>query len=225
MRRAGGTGGTGGVRTPRRLHRSFYRATATEVAPRLLNKLFCAADGRAGRIVEVEAYCGSADPGSHAYRGRTARNRSMFGPPGHLYVYLSYGLHWCANVVCGSAGEAQAVLQRALEPMAGIETMRAARWGQRQVAGPDRDLCRGPGRLGQALGLDRDFDGADLAGPRPMVWVADDGVPPPAAPVTTARIGLTGGADLPWRFVVPGHSGARGGRMGTVPAGRSRVTG
>ena len=180
------------------------RPTSLEVAPRLLNKLLVTADGRSGRIVEVEAYRGAQDPASHAFRGPTARNRVMFGPPGHLYVYFSYGVHWCANVVCGPAGAAQAVLLRALEPVDGLELMRQARWrGQRRQ--DDRDLCRGPGRLCQALGIDRSFDGADLTAGGAPVWLADDGVAPPATPLATGRVGISVAADRPWRFVVDGH--------------------
>jgi DNA-3-methyladenine glycosylase len=188
----------------RRLPRSWYGDDVLEVAPRLLNKLLVTADGRSGRIVEVEAYHGAQDPASHAFRGPTARNRVMFGPPGHLYVYFSYGVHWCANVVCGPTGAAQAALLRALEPVDGLELMRQARWrGQRRQ--DDRELCRGPGRLCQALGIDRSFDGVDLTAPGAPVWLADDGVAPPAAPLATGRVGLSVAADRPWRFVVDGH--------------------
>jgi DNA-3-methyladenine glycosylase len=161
----------------------------------------------AGRIVEVEAYLGHLDPGSHAYRGPTVRNATMFGPPGHLYVYFTYGMHFCANVVCGPpAVEARqgppdvagAVLLRALAPLRGLEGMRARRPGART----DRQLCSGPARLAQALGLDRRHDGADLlAGPLRLV---DDGVPPPAEHVVSRRVGLTAGAEHPWRWYVPG---------------------
>ncbi len=174
------------------------------VAPRLLNKLLTTADGRSGRIVEVEAYHGAEDPASHAYRGPTARNLVMFGPPGHLYVYRSYGLHWCANVVCGPPGDAQAVLLRALDPVAGLVLMRQARW-RNQRHRDDRDLCRGPGRLCQALGIDRTQDGADLTTAGAGVWVADDGSPPPADPLITGRVGLSVATDRPWRFAVKGH--------------------
>ncbi len=171
-------------------------------------------DGRAARIVEVEAYDGTADPASHAYRGPTPRNRTMWGPAGHLYVYRSYGIHWCANVVCGPDGVANAVLLRAAEPVAGIELMRAARWrDQRQQR--DRDLCRGPGRLGEALGLDRSYDGADLLTGSHGLRLVDDGGTTPAVrgPVAvTGRIGLSRAADTPWRFFLarsPAVSGHR----------------
>lgn len=180
------------------LPRRFYRRDPREVAPDLLNKVLVHG-GRSGRIVEVEAYCGSQDPGSHAFRGRTARNATMFGPPGLLYVYLSYGVHWCANAVCGDEGEGLAVLIRALAPLAGIEDMRAARGAGRR----DRELCAGPGRLCQALGITRAHDGADLVDADRGVWIADDATRPPAEPVNTRRIGLTAGADHAWRWFVP----------------------
>lgn len=190
----------------RRLGRSFFRRSPLEVAPRLLNKLLVAADGRAGRIIEVEAYWGAQDPASHAYRGRTARNAAMFRAGGHLYVYRSYGMHWCANVVCGPEGEAQAVLLRALEPVAGLELMRASRWRD-QRRQDDRDLCRGPGRLCQAMGIDRSHDGIDMSRPASPIWVVDDGVAPPERPAGSARIGISVGTDLPWRFALAGHPG------------------
>jgi DNA-3-methyladenine glycosylase len=192
------------------LPRSFYRGDALTVAPRLLNKVLVAW-GRAGRIVEVEAYRGAEDPGSHAYRGLTPRNATMFGPPGHLYVYLSYGMHWCANVVCQPVGTPHAVLVRALAPIAGEDEMRAARARGQKRRVSERDLCRGPGRLCQALGLTRDHDGADLVTGSSGVRLMDDGMPPPADPGASVRVGLTQGADLPWRFFVPGdlHVSAR----------------
>ena len=184
------------------------------MAPALLNKLLVAADGRAGRIVEVEAYGGPpgqgfddplmVDPAAHSYIGRTARNATMFGPPGHLYVYFSYGVHWCANVVTSHEGVASAVLLRALEPVGGIDLMRAARWRD-QKNQVDRDLCRGPGRLAQAMGIDRSADGTDLCSPGSPFQLASDGTPPPAEPQTGPRIGISVAADVPWRFSVPGH--------------------
>jgi len=185
---------------PRPLPRRFYRRDPRVVAPELLNKVL-ACGGRAGRIVEVEAYCGGEDPGSHAYRGRTARNATMFGPPGHLYVYFSYGVHWCANTVCGPDGVGVAVLLRALAPVRGVEEMRVARGS---AVRRDRDLCSGPGKLCQALGITRAHDGADLVSGDRAVTIVDDGVPPPDAPAVALRVGLTAGADFPWRWYVPG---------------------
>jgi DNA-3-methyladenine glycosylase len=161
-------------------------------------------DGRTARIVEVEAYGGAADPASHAYRGPTARNRTMFGEPGRLYVYFSYGVHWCANVVTGAEGSASAVLLRALEPLEGLELMRRARWTtQRHQV--DRDLCRGPGRLCRAFGIDGSFDGTDLVDRGSDLWIASDGVPPPSVPLVSHRIGISAGRDIPWRFSVADH--------------------
>lgn len=190
---------------------------APEVAPLLLNKLLVGADGRAGRIVEVEAYGGPpgqaeadpawsdprlADPAAHSYGGPTARNATMFGPAGHLYVYFSYGVHWCANVATSPAGTASAVLLRALQPVAGLDAMRTARWRNQKVQ-VDRDLCRGPGRLAQAMGIDRSADGVDLCSGSSPFFLAYDGVEPPARPTVSARIGISVAVDVPWRFSVP----------------------
>ena len=187
-----------------RLPRDFYERHALEVAPDLLNKVLVAPDGRAGRIVEVEAYRGADDPGSHGHRGRTKRNATMFGPPGHLYVYFTYGMHWCANAVAETEGVAAAVLLRALTPLEGLDAMYAARG---PAARRDRDLCSGPAKLTQALGIDGYLDGADLAGGEQGVAIMDDGQPPPPDPAVTTRIGLTNGADLPRRFYVPDAAG------------------
>ena len=186
------------------LDRDFYARSALEVAPDLLNKVLVAPDGRAGRIVEVEAYRGADDPGSHGFRGMTKRNATMFGPPGRLYVYFTYGMHWCANVVAETEGVAAAVLLRALSPLEGLDSMYAARG---PAARTDGDLCSGPAKLTQALGIDGGLDGADLFGGDRGVTVVDDGEPPPRVPVVTTRIGLTNGADLPWRFYVGGTPG------------------
>lgn len=183
----------------RTLPRRFYRRDPRLVAPELLNKVL-AHGGRSGRIVEVEAYCGSEDAGSHAYRGRTPRNATMFGAPGLLYVYLSYGMHWCANAVCGREDEGVAVLLRALAPLAGIDEMRIARG----VARRDRELCAGPGRLCQALGITNAHDGADLVTADRGVTIADDGTSPPDVPGNSCRVGLVAGAEHPWRWYVPG---------------------
>jgi DNA-3-methyladenine glycosylase len=179
--------------------RDFYRRDSREVAPELLNKVLVHGD-RAGRIVEVEAYCGSEDPGAHSYRGKTARNQVMFGPPGGLYVYFTYGMHWCANAVCGDEGVGIAVLLRALAPLEGLDAMRAARPAARR----DRDLCSGPAKLCQALGIDRALDGSDLVTGDRGITIVDDGVAPPTDPVQTTRIGLSAGAEHPWRWYVAG---------------------
>lgn len=177
------------------LPRGFYERPADLLAPLLLNKLLAGPDGRAGRIVEVEAYAGD-DPASHAFRGRTARNATMFGPAGHLYVYFTYGMHWCANAVCGQTGDGTAVLLRALEPVAGLERMRLARPAARN----DRDLCRGPARLAQALGIDGGADGTDLV--TGAFRILDDGTPSPARLVVTTRIGISRAVEVPWRWYV-----------------------
>lgn len=169
------------------------------MAPELLNKLVVVG-GRVGRIIEVEAYRGGDDAASHAYRGPTRRNSSMFGPPGHLYVYFTYGMHWCANAVCMPAGTAQAVLLRALAPVEGIEQMRLARPRARR----DRDLCSGPARLCQALGITGEMDGTDLTDPGDgRVMIVDDGTPPPGQPACGPRIGIREATHHRWRWWVP----------------------
>ena len=185
----------------KRLPRDFYARNALEVAPELLNKVLVAPDGRAGRIMEVEAYRGADDPGSHGFRGMTKRNATMFGPPGHLYAYFTYGMHWCANVVAETNGVAAAVLLRALTPLEGLDAMYAARG---PAARRDRDLCSGPAKLTQALGIDGYLDGADLVTADRNVTIVDDGQPSPSEPAVTTRIGLSNGTDLPWRFCVAG---------------------
>jgi DNA-3-methyladenine glycosylase len=180
------------------LARSFYARPATEVAPDLLGKLLVH-DGCAGRIVEVEAYC-EDDEASHSFRGPTERNRVMFGPPGLLYVYFSYGMHWCANAVCEPEGRGAAVLIRALEPIAGIDAMRARRTRARR----DRDLCSGPAKLTAALGIGSDHYGLDLVdGPGPRI--VDDGTPPPRRPGRGPRIGISKAVEKRWRWYVEGN--------------------
>ena len=184
----------------RPLGRDFYRRAPTEVAPDLLGRTLVhhRPDGtRSGLIVEVEAYCGSIDPAAHTYRGRTPRNATMFGPPGHLYVYFSYGVHWCSNVVCGDEGEGVAVLLRALSPVDGLDAMYEARG---RAARRDRDLCSGPGKLTQALGIAGTDDGADLA-TSDRLWVT--GEPQGAGEVVqTTRVGISAAAERPWRWYV-----------------------
>ena len=198
------------------LPRSFYRRDSLDLAPLLLNKLLVCGS-RVVRIVEVEAYRGETDPASHAFRGRTARNATMFGPAGHLYVYFTYGMHWCANVVCGGEGEARAVLLRAAAPVAGLDELREARFGAsllprsgRPRRPPsrqrDRDLCSGPAKLAQALSLTGEHNGADLVTGDRGVTLESDGVAPPASPLVSPRVGLSAGAEHPWRFFVEGDS-------------------
>jgi DNA-3-methyladenine glycosylase len=183
------------------LSRAFFNRTSSIVAPQLLNKILAVADGRAGRIVEVEAYVGAIDPAAHTYRGKTPRNATMFGPPGHMYVYFTYGMHWCCNCVCGPEGDGSGVLIRALEPLRGLEQMRAAR---PRVA-RDRDLCRGPARLTQAMGISGAQDGIDLVGGHHGFTVVSDGMAPPKDLVGGPRIGISLGKDLPLRWSVPGN--------------------
>ena len=189
------------VRAGKRLPRAFYRRDPREVAPELLNKVLVAADGRRARIVETEAYCGPLDAAAHTYRGQTARNAVMFGAPGLLYVYFTYGMHYCCNAVCGEEGEGVAVLLRAAEPLAGLALMREAR----PAAKRDRDLCSGPARLCQAFGIGRAQDGVDLATGAGGLSIVDDGVAPPDDPVVTTRIGIRHAAEEPWRWYVGGN--------------------
>ena len=151
-------------------------------------------NGVGGTIVEVEAYS-PEDPASHGYGGRTARNGSMFGPPGHAYVYRSYGIHWCLNVVCGEEGVASAALIRALAPTRGVEEMRS-----RRRVDDDRLLCSGPGRLCQALGITREHDG--LALDRPPFEVRPRRDAPEV--VVGPRIGITKAVERPWRYGLAG---------------------
>lgn len=181
----------------RRLGRAELSGDPVLVAPRLLNKVV-RHGSRSGRIIEVEAYRGSDDPASHAHRGRTDRNAAMFGPPGVLYVYFVYGMHWCANVVAHEPGEPGAVLIRALEPMTGMDEMAALRPLARRRA----DLVNGPAKLCQALGIDGTFDGMDLTDGASPIELLDDGVAPPVAPLVDHRVGISVGRDLAWRFRV-----------------------
>ncbi len=183
----------------RALTRRFFDRDSLEVAPELLNKVLVG-NGVAARLVEVEAYRAELDPGSHSFRGPTPRIASMFGSPGSLYVYFSYGNHWCMNAVCGPEARASAVLMRAAAPLDGLDVM----WARRMKAKRERELTAGPGRLGQAFAIDRAFDGTSLL--RGPVRIVDDGSPPPERPGVSVRIGLAPGKGdkLPYRFYVPG---------------------
>jgi len=170
-----------------------FAAPVAEVAESLIGaQLFL--DGVGGIIVETEAY-DQADPASHGFSGQTERNRVMFGPPGHAYVYRSYGLHWCLNFVCSPAGHAAAVLVRALEPTAGCEQVRERR-GLQDV----RLLCSGPGRLAQALGVSGELNGSRLDAPPFQI------IPRRTKPTVMAgvRIGITKAREVPWRFALAG---------------------
>lgn len=182
------------------------------VARRLLHTILVTADGRAGRVVEVEAYGGSDDPASHAHRGRTRRNATMFEPAGRLYVYRSYGMHWCANVVVGPRDRAAAVLLRALVPLGGLDAMRVARPAARREV----DLANGPGKLCAALGVDGADDDIDLLDPGARIRLCTDGTAPPRRPVITTRVGITKGVELPWRFLAPGSEFVSRGRPADV---------
>lgn len=194
------------------LPRSFYGAPSTDLAPRLLNKVVVRGD-RSARIVEVEAYGGADDPASHAYRGPTRRNATMFGPPGLLYVYFAYGMHWCANVVCGEEGEGVAVLLRAGAPLSGLEAM----WAARAAARRERDLANGPAKLCQALDVDGRHDGVDLTLEGSDVVLVDDGVPPPDRPARSPRIGISVAVDRLWRWYVPDDPHVSRSRTATRP--------
>ena len=180
---------------------TFFRRPAEVVAAELLGMVVVSSVGgelAQARIVETEAYLGYDDPASHGYRHRrNARNEALFGPPGSWYVYLSYGMHWCANLVCQRAGLASAVLLRALEPLSGLEIMRRRRGGVL-----DRELCSGPGKLSQALGITRNLDGSRMLG-SPVVVRRPESMEEIAI-AATPRIGITKAADWPLRFCLAG---------------------
>lgn len=181
------------------LPHDFYSRDTALVARHLLGKVLVhhsPAGIAAGRIVETEAYK-QGDPACHAYRGMTPRNRAMFGPAGHVYIYFTYGMHYCFNVVTADAGVGEAVLLRALEPLAGIELMRA-----RRGRGSILELCSGPARLVQAMGIDPGLYGHDLTR-EPLVLIRGTDIPEKDVVVTT-RVGITSGAELPLRFYVKG---------------------
>lgn len=177
------------------LSRGFFHRPVAEVAHDLIGAMLLV-DGVGGLIVETEAYDRS-DPASHSFRGRTPRNAAMFGPAGRAYVYRSYGIHWCLNLVCSADAPGNAVLIRALEPVAGLDVMRR----RRGVPGPTL-LCSGPGRLCQALGITGALDGSPLDTP-PFAITSR----PAALPVAAGRrVGITRGVETPWRFGLSGSA-------------------
>jgi DNA-3-methyladenine glycosylase len=185
--------------------REFFARPSAEVAPDLLGCVLEheTADGLvAVELTEVEAYAGRSDPASHAYRGKTPRNAVMFGPPGHAYVYFTYGMHFCVNMVClGEEGSASAVLLRAGAIIAGEDLARARRTRRPGVVA-SRDLARGPARLCQALGIDRSLDGADVCvASSPLRMRAGAGNPARSGKIITGpRVGVSSAAEIPWRF-------------------------
>ena len=178
---------------PARLRRDFFNRSVHEVAPDLIGATLTVG-GVGGLVVEVEAYH-HTDPAAHSFRGPTERNSVMFGPPGHLYVYRSYGIHWCANVVCEERGSASAVLLRAIEPTLGLGLMRRRR-GLRDL----RLLCSGPGRLCEALGITHALNGHALDRPPIALYARTTELEIAAGP----RIGITKAVELPWRYGLKG---------------------
>jgi DNA-3-methyladenine glycosylase len=202
------------------LAREFFGRAATQVAPELLGCVLVHDSGAgqvAVEIVEVEAYMGSADPASHAFRGRTARNEVMFGEPGHAYVYFTYGMHFCVNLVCEVPGDAAAVLLRAGRVVAGAEVAAVRRSASARAGGGGRaavgggaagrrvvQLASGPARLCQALGIDRAQNGADVCDPGSALRICAGTGPPPERIATGPRVGVSTGAEVPWRFWIAG---------------------
>ncbi|GAV22640.1 DNA-3-methyladenine glycosylase [Carboxydothermus pertinax] len=183
------------------LPREFYAGNVLEVAKNLLNcYLVREYSGKLliGKIVETEAYH-QDDPACHAYRKKTPRNETMFGPPGHAYVYFTYGMHYCFNVVTGDVGRAEAVLIRALEPISGIEVIKALRGNK-----PERELLRGPAKLTQGMAIDLKLNGHDLTLGKAL-YITEGEPLSPEEIVTTTRIGINAGKELPYRFYIRGN--------------------
>jgi DNA-3-methyladenine glycosylase len=202
---------------------AFFKRPAEVVAADLVGMVVVSSAGgevTEGRVVETEAYLGYDDPASHGYlHRRNARNAALFGPPGSWYVYLSYGMHWCANLVCQRSGLASAVLLRALQPVAGLEIMR-----RRRGVAPDRELCSGPGKLCQALGISRELDGQRMGGS--LAIVRRPTVSEAGRVAVSPRIGITKAADWPLRFHLAGSlwtSRKENGREVIVTARPSKV--
>ncbi len=200
--------------------RTRLTGPAVAVAPRLLGAVLVSEAGGetvAVRLTEVEAYEGAADAASHAYRGRTPRTAVMFGPPGHLYCYFTYGMHWCVNVVCGTDGVAAAVLLRAGEVVEGLTAARR----RRPAARRDADLARGPARLATALALGAAHNGVDLLDPGSAVRLVDIRARRPRGVQAGPRVGITAAADRPWRYWLPDEPSVSAFKKG----GRKRPSG
>jgi DNA-3-methyladenine glycosylase len=185
----------GTLHGPRVISRAFFGRAPEVVAPELLGCVLTGG-GVSVRLTEVEAYSGALDSASHAYRGRTERNAVMFGPPGFVYVYFTYGMHFCMNLVCLEPGVAGAVLLRAGEVVSGSSVAAARR-------GRSTDLARGPARLCQALGVDRSFNGVDVCSAGPLSLVRGSSVGPV---LSGPRTGISTAREVPWRFWVDGES-------------------
>lgn len=213
------------------IERSFFNRPALEVAPELLGTVLWhdSAEGAvAAVVVEVEAYMGPIDPASHSYRGRTARNGVMFGPPGHAYVYFTYGMHFCVNFTCGPDEEPTAVLLRAGRVVEGADlALRRRRPDGRVIA--ERELGRGPGSLCQAMGIDRGLDGADVcvSGSVLQAGALAGWEPLPASAISAGpRVGISVAADWPWRYWVTGEPAVSSYKKGVPRRGRAKpVTG
>lgn len=201
------------LRESRIVPRHFYLRPAVEVTRDLLGKIVVHGE-TAGRIVEAEAYLGLEDPASHAFRGMTPRTRVLFGPPGHAYVYLSYGANECLNLVAEPEGKPGCVLIRALEPLAGLEIMRSRRTTAERV----EDLASGPGKLTRAMDITRRHYGADLT--RGSLTVREQENEPAFETLTTPRIGLSVSADRPLRFIIAGNRFVSGPRALNRPISR-----
>ncbi|MDQ1725752.1 MAG: DNA-3-methyladenine glycosylase [Frankiaceae bacterium] len=196
------------------LPRSFYDRGVLLVARDLLG-CYAVGGGVVVRLTEVEAYGGVDDPASHAFRAATPRNSVMFGPPGHLYVYFTYGMHHCANVVTGSQGAPGAVLLRAGEVVAGEAIVRA-----RRPTGLDVDRARGPARLAKAFGLDLSHNGADVTQRDAPLWLAGGDKVPEDLVNVGPRVGIRAASDYPWRFSIAGDASVSQFRLGTLRKGR-----
>jgi DNA-3-methyladenine glycosylase len=197
----------------KKIPRDFFLRPTLVVARDLLGKYLCRQVGKkllVGRVVEVEAYLGSRDPASHSFRGRTKRNEVMFSGGGHLYVYFTYGMHFCANVVTGREGKGEAVLLRAIEAVKGEELMTRRRFGARSRKPGERhhrpeDLCNGPAKICQAFGITSRENGLDVCGTR--IWLAfESRAAPPLRIVRSRRIGISRGQEALWRFYVRRNS-------------------
>ncbi|HYB16738.1 MAG TPA: DNA-3-methyladenine glycosylase [Streptosporangiaceae bacterium] len=210
------------------ISRDFFARPSVQVAPELLGSVLehqTAAGLVAVALTEVEAYEGEADPASHAYRGQTRRNAVMYGPPGHAYVYFTYGMHFCVNLVCLPAGSASAVLLRAGTVTEGEDVARARRTTSAAAVTP-RDLARGPARLCQALGIDRSLDGADVcvaSSPLRIRWPGARTADRSAKIISGPRVGIAHAAEVPWRFWLDGEPSVSAYRA-YVPRQRKLVT-